>query len=116
MSVANSLQVIVDNPSDDSAKAVPRHSAALSHLALTSIEIEIPRAIGKAALRKKWDAAGIDKKWDDGNFAQSRAKSAKRRNLNDFERFKAMRLRKQVRFDDMRYIPITAGALVHSLV
>jgi len=63
------------------------------------LEIEkLPRAIGHAPLKKKWDAAGIDKKWDGGSFSQSRDKSSKRRKLNDFERFKSMRLRKQVGF------------------
>jgi large subunit ribosomal protein L14e len=91
-------QVIVENPSDSPDQAVPRHSAPLKHLALTSLEIEkLPRAIGHTPLKKKWAAAEIDKKWEKHAFSQSRDKSSKRRKLNDFERFKSMRLRKQVR-------------------
>ncbi|KAF2669278.1 hypothetical protein BT63DRAFT_425018 [Microthyrium microscopicum] len=92
-------RVVVENPSESADKLVPRHSAALAHLALTPFEIEkLPRAIGHAPLKKKWADAGVDKKWEEGAHAQSRVKSTKRRQLNDFERFKAMRARKQRTF------------------
>lgn len=89
--------MIVDNPSEDANKAVARHSTPLSAVALTPLTIKgLPRGIGHAALKKKWDAAEIEKKWDQSAFAQGRVRSAKRKGLNDFERFKVLRAQKQV--------------------
>lgn len=91
---------MVDGPSDDKDKAVPRGSAPLSNLSLTNIVIpKLPRGIGHGPLKAKWAAAEVDKNWKDSSFAKSRVRSSKRRALTDFERFKVMRLRKQVRFE-----------------
>ncbi|QDS69909.1 hypothetical protein FKW77_001274 [Venturia effusa] len=96
-------RVLVDGPSEDATLAVPRHSAQLSNIALTSIVMEkVPRAIGHGPLAAKWKAQEIEKKWKGTSFAQSRDKSAKRKALTDFERFKVMRLRKQVRFEEKK--------------
>ena len=94
----HSLQVLIDGPSDKEELAVPRHAAGLSYMSLTGIVIpKLPRGIGRAALKKKWDEHEVDSKWNSSNFAQSRERSIKRKQLSDFERFKVMRLRKQVR-------------------
>ena len=55
-------------------------------------------------MKGKWEAAEVQKKWEESAFAKSRAKSHKRRQLNDFERFKVMRLRKQVRFEEKKQL------------
>jgi large subunit ribosomal protein L14e len=87
----------VDGPSDDAAKAVPRHAASLSYMSLTGIVIpKLPRGAGTGALKKVWDSHEVDKKWEESNFQKSRQRSIKRRQLSDFERFKVMRLKKQV--------------------
>ena len=97
------VQVLVDGPSEDAAKAVPRHSAPLSSLALTPIVMQkLPRAIGRGPLKRKWEAAKVEQQWEESTFARSRARSEKRRQLNDFERFKVMRLKKQVRFEEKK--------------
>jgi large subunit ribosomal protein L14e len=89
--------VLVDGPSKTKGKDVPRHAAPLSSIALTHIVIpKLPLAIGHAALKSKWAEAEVEKKWKESTFAKSREMSAKRRALNDFERFKVMRLRKRV--------------------
>jgi large subunit ribosomal protein L14e len=76
---------------------VPRHSAPLSNIALTHIVIpKLPLAIGHGALKSKWEEAEVEKQWKESSFAKSREMIAKRRALNDFERFKVMRLRKRV--------------------
>lgn len=93
----------MDGPSENEAGAVPRHAAALSNLQLTPIVMEkLPRAIGSGPLKKKWADAEVDNKWEETQFAKNRGKSAKRRALNDFERFKVMRLRKQVRYEERK--------------
>ena len=89
-------QVLVEGPSSQKGKGVPRQSIPLAHVSLTPIVLKIPRAIGSGSLVSKWKEAGIEKQWKESAFAQGRERSAKRRALTDFERFKVMRLKKQV--------------------
>jgi len=56
----------------------------------------VPLSEGTGALRKQWEKEEVESKWDGSVHAQARAKSLRRRELSDFERFKVMRLRKQV--------------------
>lgn len=94
------LQVLVDGPNAKPELAVPRHAAALSDLSLTALVIpKLPRAAGTAALQKKWEEASIDSKWANSPYAKKIEKATRRKQLNDFERFKVMRLRKQVCFN-----------------
>ena len=66
-------------------------------MSLTRFVIEkLPRAAGTVALKKQWEAQEVESKFNNSDFAKKRAQQTKRRNLNDFERFKVMRLRKQV--------------------
>jgi large subunit ribosomal protein L14e len=94
---SHEFQVLVEGPSAKSELAVPRHSTPLSIVSLTSIVIaKLPRASGTAALKKQWESAEVDSKWTNGSFAKRLEKSARRKQLSDFERFKVTRLRKQV--------------------
>jgi len=96
-------RVLVDGPSEDESQVVPRHSAPLANLTLTSIVIDqLPRAIGNGPLKKKWQAAEVEKKWKESGFSKNRDRSNKRKSLNDFERFKVLRLRKQARFEERK--------------
>ena len=109
--IVDHKRVLVDGPSESEGKAVPRHAAALANLALTPIVIDtLPRGIGHGALKKKWDDFEVEKKWQDSVFAKNRSKSAKRRALNDFERFKVMRLRKQVRYEERKALAKIKGS------
>jgi large subunit ribosomal protein L14e len=88
--------VLVDGPSEKGI--VPRHAAALSSVSLTPIVLsKIPRATGSGFIKKAWAEQKVDEKFYDSNWAKKRAQFQKRRQLNDFERFKVMKLRKQVR-------------------
>lgn len=100
---AYTLQVLVDGPTQKKETQVPRHAAPLASIQLTPIKLDkLPRGIGHSALTEKWKSAEVDKKWNDSAFAKSRERSAKRRALTDFERFKVMRLRKQVRYEEKK--------------
>jgi len=57
---------------------------------------KLPRAVGTGPLRKAWEKEEVDKKWEESAWAKNRERRQKRRALTDFERFKVMRLRKQV--------------------
>lgn len=59
---------------------------------------KLPRGAGTGAVRKAWTEHGVEQEWDKSNWAKARANGLKRRQLGDFERFKVMRLKKQVRF------------------
>lgn len=77
---------------------MPRHSIPLAHVSLTHIVIpNLPLAVGTGALRKQWQAAKVDEAWANSAWAKTRARGDKRRALSDFDRFKAIKLRKQVR-------------------
>ncbi|KAK5006269.1 hypothetical protein LTR16_005434, partial [Cryomyces antarcticus] len=89
-------RILVDGPSSKPESVVPRHSAALADVSLTPIVItQLPRASGTGALKALWEKHGVESTWDNSAWAKNRDRSAKRRALTDFERFKVMRLRKQ---------------------
>ncbi|KAF2262399.1 60S ribosomal protein L14 [Lojkania enalia] len=91
-------RVLVDGPSKD--KPVPRHSARLADLSLTPIVIpKLPRASRNGIVRAAWEKENVDGKFTESNWAKKREQFQKRRQLNDFERFKVMKLRKQARFE-----------------
>ena len=88
--------MLVDGPSKDAP--VPRQEIALAKLSLTPIVIpKLPRASGVGHVAKKWEEAKVDQKFNESAWAKKRAAMQKRRGLNDFERFKVMKMRKQVR-------------------
>lgn len=89
--------MLVDGPSTEQQKIVPRHVLALDHATLTHFIIpQLPRAAGTGPVKKLWEKNEIDGKWAKSNYAQKTERSDRRKNLTDFERFKVLRLRKQV--------------------
>jgi len=93
-------QALVEGPSSDSSKRVPRHAAPLSHISLTNVVIpKVPLAIGHTGLKKMWEAEKVEDKWSGSKAAKMTARYARRKQLTDFERFKVMVLRKQARFE-----------------
>lgn len=98
ISLTYPLQVLVDGPSGEAQKIVPRHVLPLAHATLTPFTIpQLPRAAGTGPVKKLWAKNEIDGKWAKSSFAQKTDKAERRKNLTDFERFKVLRLRKQVR-------------------
>jgi ribosomal protein L14E/L6E/L27E len=96
------LQVLVDGPSEKAF--VPRQEVALAKLSLTPIVIpKLPRASGVGHVAKKWEEHKVQEKFDESAWAKKRAAMQKRRGLNDFERFKVMKMRKQV-----CYLPVSS--------
>ena len=88
----------MDGPSSKEKAAVPRHAISLANIILTPIVIpKLPRAAGTGAVKKAWEKEGIEQKWDESTWAKKREQRERRGGLSDFERFKVLRLRKQVR-------------------
>lgn len=78
---------------------MPRHVLPLAHATLTPFTIpQLPRAAGTGPVKKLWAKNEIDNKWAKSSFAQKTDRADRRKNLTDFERFKVLRLRKQVRY------------------
>jgi large subunit ribosomal protein L14e len=91
-------RVLVDGPTEKAP--VPRQEVALAKLSLTPIVIpKLPRGTGVGFVAKKWEEHKVQQKFDESAWAKKRAALQKRRQLNDFERFKVMKLRKQARYE-----------------
>lgn len=58
---------------------------------------KLPRAAGTGPVKKLWEKNEIDGKWAKSTIAQKTERAERRKNLTDFERFKVLRLKKQVR-------------------
>ncbi|CBF71131.1 hypothetical protein AN6629.2 [Aspergillus nidulans FGSC A4] len=98
--IVDHKRVLVDGPSTEEAKIVPRHVLPLSHATLTHFVIpKLPRAAGTGPVKKLWAQNEIDGKWAKSSIAQKADINNRRKNLTDFERFKVLRLRKQARFE-----------------
>src|SRR2546423_1269794 len=92
------LQALVDGPAGQEGAVVPRHAIALSNIYLTPFVIpKMPRAAGTGPVKRLWEKHEIDQKWAESSWAKKREQQERRKNLTDFERFKIMRLKKQVR-------------------
>lgn len=91
------FQVLVDGPSTKENAVVPRQALYTSTITLTPWVISIPKAAGTGAVKKVWEKQEVDKKWAESSWAKKTEQAERRKNLTDFERFKVMRLKKQVR-------------------
>jgi len=96
-------RVLIDGPSAQEDKIVPRQSLALAHASLTPFVIpKLPRAAGTGPVKRLWEKAEIDSKWAQSSFAKKTQQAERRKNLTDFERFKVMRLKKQARYETQK--------------
>lgn len=83
-------RALIDGPE------VPRQGVTLAHVTLTPHVVEnLPRGAGHAALLKKWEASGVEKKWSESSWAKNLARRERRAQLTDFERFQVAVLRKK---------------------
>lgn len=57
---------------------------------------KLPRAAGTGKVRKEWESVEVEEKWKQSARAKRHEQTRRRRELSDFERFKVMRLKKQV--------------------
>ncbi|BDD61726.1 hypothetical protein MPDQ_001490 [Monascus purpureus] len=110
--IVDHKRVLVDGPSGDEKKIVPRHVLSLAHATLTHFVIpKLPLAAGTGPVKKLWEKSEIDNKWAKSNFAQKTERAERRKNLTDFERFKVLRLKKQARYEVQKsYAKVKAAA------
>ena len=71
-------------------------------MSLTPLVVsKLPRGAGTGVVRKYLEKEGTVEKWQKSSWSQKREAIAKRRSLNDFERFAVM-LAKKARRDQVR--------------
>ena len=87
-------RAIIDGPTT----SVARQPFPYKHLTLTPIKLnKLPRGAGTGVIQKQLEKDALIAKWDKSAWATKRAAIQKRRDLNDFGRFKLMLLKKQRR-------------------
>lgn len=97
--LTNLVQILVDGPSTKEGAVVPRQAVPTSTVSLTPWVIpNLPKAAGTGPVKKLWEKHEVDKKWAESSWAKKREQQDRRKNLTDFERFKVLRLKKQVRY------------------
>lgn len=97
-------QILVDGPSTKEGAVVPRQAVPTSIISLTPWVIpNLPKAAGTGPVKKLWEKHEVDKKWAESSWAKKREQQDRRKNLTDFERFKVLRLKKQVRILTTRW-------------
>lgn len=86
-------RAIIDGPTT----GVKRQVISLKRLTLTKYVVDaLPRGARTSTVRKCVEASGVIAKFQETAAGQKIAKTAIRRNLNDFERHKVMLLKKKV--------------------
>ena len=107
---------MIDGPSGIEALVVPRQAIPLSQVSLTPLIIaKLPKAAGTGPVKKLWEKSEIDSKWLESSWAKKRVQQERRKNLTDFERFKVMRLKKQVGHSRRERVPILRSRRFYTL-
>ena len=89
--ILNTTRALIDGPKN----GVRRQEISLKRLTLTDFKLDIHRGIHKDALIKAIDSFGLENKLKETSYAKKIARREKRASLNDFERYKVMRLRQK---------------------
>ena len=88
--VADFRHVLIDGP------AVERQKINLNRVQLTKFKIDgIFHGARSKVVNKAWTVSNIDSQWNESPWAKKIAQKQARRNLNDFQRFKVMKLKQQ---------------------
>merc|ERR1719322_1457765 len=85
--VIDQNRVLVDGP----CSGVLRQQMKIKNLHLTPIKITFPFSARTKVVRKAWEEEKVADKWAASSWAKRMAMKAKRRGLNDFDRFKLMK-------------------------
>ncbi|KAG5518483.1 hypothetical protein PMAC_002879 [Pneumocystis sp. 'macacae'] len=87
-------RVVLDGPNT----GVPRHIASCNDLLLTSIMVHsLAHSVRTGIVAKRWDAQNITAQWNKTAMAKKLFSRERRMQLNDFERFQVMLLKKKRR-------------------
>ncbi|KAF7990777.1 hypothetical protein HCN44_000582 [Aphidius gifuensis] len=82
--VIDANRCLIDGPESN----VPRCQINLKSLHLTKFKISIPYTGSTKVIRKAWINSRVEEKWRSSLWGQKVENKNKRRNMNDFARFK----------------------------
>ncbi|CAI5705647.1 unnamed protein product [Peronospora farinosa] len=91
--VVDENKALVDGPF--SVTGVNRHVINFKRLSLTDLTVDIPLQAREKTLKKALAKADTLAKWENSTWAKKMQNKKTRAELNDFDRFKAMIVRKQ---------------------
>jgi len=91
--VIDQQRVFIDGPSDRTG--VARQEIKMAYLSLTDLKVAIPKSARLSTVRKAFEKAEIQKKWDATSWAKKLALKNKKATFTDFDRFKLMLARKK---------------------
>merc|ERR1712095_78857 len=85
--VIDQNRVLLDGP----CTGVSRQAYRIKNLHLTPLVTKFPFSARTKVVRAAWEKDGITKKWEESAWAKRMEMKAKRKGLNDFDRFKLMK-------------------------
>lgn len=88
--IINDKRVLIDG------EGISRQIIPICRLQLTKQVLKIGRGVTSGKLRTTIAKEGVQKKFDDSTLGRSFARQARRQQLTDFERFKALTLRRKL--------------------
>mmetsp|Transcript_13065 Transcript_13065/g.25356 ORF Transcript_13065/g.25356 Transcript_13065/m.25356 type:complete len:137 (+) Transcript_13065:79-489(+) len=92
VNVVDQNRVLVDGP--EARTGVKRQVINLKRITLTDIKIDLGVQARQKTLIKALDAAEFESKWNESALAKKLESRRKRREMNDFDRFKVMLAKK----------------------
>ena len=92
LDILNENRVLIENPTS----GVERQIIPVKRLSLTKFRVPIVRAPKTATLRAAIEKFDLKGKWEKSTTAQRIALKARRAKLTDFERFRAMVLKRRI--------------------
>ena len=87
------LQALLDGP----CSGVARQAVGFNKLWLTDFKLKISHSAREKQVRKAYEEANINAKWEQTAWARRIARKARRAQLTDFDRFKLKVLRQRVK-------------------
>jgi len=91
--ILDESRALVEGP--QAKTGVARQTIPFRHLSLTKVKLNITRSIGVSGLNKAYDAQKVGDQLETVTWVKKQRRTAVRKSLGDFDRFKLMLLRKQ---------------------
>ncbi|XP_026870220.2 60S ribosomal protein L14 [Electrophorus electricus] len=88
--VIDQNRALVDGP----CSGVKRQSMPFKRMQLTDYVIKVPHSARQKYVRRAWEKAEINQKWEASNWAKKIEARKKKAKMNDFDRYKVMKAKK----------------------
>merc|ERR1712212_229320 len=82
--IIDGTRALIDGP----CSGVPRQEYKFANLHLTKYTVKIQHGQHSKSIRKAWEVAEIDSKWNNSSWAKNLEKRAQRASITDYDRFK----------------------------